>query len=308
VRTFLNIKWLFLATLLGCLSVVHGLEWGNELGSSSYKVMKVAPTARQTALAGSGLANPGSATESAWNPMAAAWANSPQISINQVRLSDRLGANWNTLQVVQPLGSVRVSAGVNFLDVKDFAERDDLTGATTGSFGAFVWSERLALASGPGAFTWGLQGSFSHFNISNYDSRAVLADAVMGYGLSKSWRLAAGLFHFGWVESFDAKQDLAPTTLQAGISYHLNFPESLDWNVHTDLRRSNDGLREYMLGIESTYRKFLTLRMGSQVTSQTETTINGGIGLLLGSVEASYAYAAHKSLKGSHSFGLAYGF
>ena len=282
------------------------LEWGGASGASSLKYRTIAVTPRQAALAGSGMAEPGLPSEAAWNPMAAAWATRPSMSGDQGRLSDRLGAQWNTMQLVQPVSSVRLLVGANFLDVGDLHGYDE-DAMPTGDFAAFAWSARLGLASDSGAFTWGMQGSVDHYNIAEFDANAIMADLVLGYAVGSRLRFAAGVFHYGYVQSFETQDEVAPLTLQAGASYKMPFPGPLDWRVHTDLRRTNGGPREVLLGLESIYSRFLVFRIGSDLASKAIRP-SAGIGLNVGPLEASYGYAASDALKGNHHFGLGYTF
>ena len=121
------------------------------------KYLTIESSPREAGLAGSGLADPTSAIEAAGNPMAGAWTDQPVISGSQAILAARLGAYWNTFQVVQPLQSVRLLIGANFLDVSDIQGYDEDANPTA-SYGVFAYSARLGLASDSGAFTWGLQG------------------------------------------------------------------------------------------------------------------------------------------------------
>lgn len=298
---------LFLAALLlGVSCVPAQMDWGMESGAASHGYFTIAGSPRVAALSGAGLADPSGATDASWNPMAAAFAKGSQVQGSQARLSERLGANYNILQVIQPAGPVRILGGLNFLDVEALEGRDDLSNST-GQFGAFAWAGRLGLASDSGAFVWGVQGSFSHYNIEQYNSRSVLADVVLGYSILKHLRFAAGVFHAGWVEEFDTAKEYAPMTLQAGLSYQLSLPGFLAWTVHTDLRRQTDGPKEVLLGLETFYTKVLVLRLGLDATAK-DLAPSGGIGLMLGPMEASYAYQSNKALLGTHHFGLGYCF
>jgi len=299
------IRIIFLLALAFSLAQAR-LEWGGETGASTLKYHTIATTPRQAALAGAGLADPGLPSESAWNPMAAAWATRASVSGDQGRLSDRLGAQWNTLQMIQPVSSLRLLIGANFLDVNALHGYDE-DAMSTGDYGAYAWCARLGLASDSGAFTWGMQGSVDHYNIAEFDANAVMADFVLGYAVGSRLRMAAGIFHYGYVQSFDTQDEVAPLTLQAGLSYKLPLVGPLGWTLHTDLRRTNGGSREVLLGIESFYARFLVLRLGADVAAQTIRP-SGGLGLNIGPVEASYGYAANNALKGNHHFGLGYSF
>ncbi len=294
-----------LALFLGFGAAYAQIDWGLESGAASHGYITIASSPRTAALSGAGLADPAGTSDATWNPMAAAFARSALVQGSQTRLSERLGANYNNLNVIQPFRNVHVLAGANFLDVDDLDGRDE-DGKSTGKFGSFAWGGRLGIASDSGAFVWGVQGMFNHFNLDNYDSRSALADAVLGDGVGPV-RFAAGAFHFGWVEEFATEKEYAPLTLQAGLSYKLSLPGVLAWTVHTDLRRQTDGPKEVLLGIESHYTKVLVLRMGLDATAD-ELAPSGGVGLNLGPVEASYAYQSNKALKGNHVFGLGYRF
>ncbi|HSQ41109.1 MAG TPA: hypothetical protein VLM37_02385, partial [Fibrobacteraceae bacterium] len=151
-------------------------------------------------------------------------------------------------------------------------------------------------------------GSFAQFSIDDYASKAALGDLTLGFALGPRLRFAAAAFHFGWVDSFRSKEDVAPMTLQSGLSYRLDLPGILRWTIHTDLRRSTDGPREYLFGLESSYRQVLVLRMGTRFAGSTTPTVHGGVGFNVGPVEVSYGYGSNSDLDGSHTFGLAYQF
>jgi len=226
------------------------------------------------------------------------------ISGSQAILADRLGAYWNTLQVVQPFQNVHVLVGANFLDVNSIHGYDD-DATYTGDYGASAYSVRLGLASDSGAFTWGLQGSYQHYAINQFNNTAFLCDAVLGYRIGSRVRVAAGAFHMGWVGSFDAQPEYVPLTLQAGVSTIAFDRKNLLVEVHTDLRRATDGPKELLLGIESTYAKTLVLRLGIDALSSNPIP-SAGLALNLGPVQASYGYTGNRELKGNHQFGLSY--
>lgn len=298
--------WASLAVLLVGTSIVSAqVDWALESGAASHGYLTIAGSPRVAALSGAGLANPAGGTDAAWNPMAAAFAEGSVIQGSQARLSERLGANLNSLQLIQPVGSVNILAGVTFLDVDALQGRDEF-GNSTGEFGAYAWGGRLGIASDSGAFVWGVQGMFHHFNLEQYDSRSALMDVVLGYGIGPV-RIAAGAFHAGWVEKFATEKEYAPFVLQSGISYKLPMPGVLVWTIHTDLRRQTDGPKEVLLAMESQYTKVLVLRLGLDATAKTLAP-SGGVGLNLGPLEVSYAYQSNKALLGNHHFGLGYQF
>lgn len=277
-----------------------------EIGSASHKYLWIPSTPRQAALAGSGLADPNSALEASANPMAGAWSSRATLSGSQARLSERLGASWNSLETTQPWGPIRLLFGGNYLDVADLSGRDEF-GNSSGEFAAFAWGLHTGLASDSGALTWGMRTSFHHYNIGEFDSRALLADASLGYALGQRIRFAAAAFHWGWVEEFATEEERAPFTLQVGVSARPPIPGVLAWQVHADLRRSTGAKAEFLVGLESSYQQALVLRLGTNASAR-DIRPSGGVALRLGGVEASYGYAAHAQLRGNHHFGLGYSF
>ena len=300
-------KFLTMILALGLGAAHAGFGWGSEPGASSMKFLRITPTARQAGLAGAGLADPGSASEAGWNPMAGAWANSAVVHTDLVQLSDHLGARWSSLQVVQPLSKLHLLVGAGFLDVKDMQARDE-DGNATGNFGAYAWTGKLGVSSDSGALTWGITGSYNHQTIAEFGAYAVLCDAVMGYRLGHNFRFAAGFFHAGYVSSFDTASEQAPMTLQAGLSWRLDFAQRNSFTAHADIRRDNDGQEVILLAGESTYAGVVSFRAGSALDAGGYTGINGGLGVDMGYVAVSYGYDADRNLKGNHHFSLDFRF
>ena len=299
-------KQLFALIACGLVSAAWAQTWGASDGAASMSYLTIAQTPRQAALAGSGLAS-GPVSEAAWNPMAGAWSDAPSISGSQARLTSILGARWNTIQFVQPFASVHVLVGANFLNTDPYTSRDE-DGFTTGTFSANAWNARLGLSSGQGQhLTWGVQSTYSHFTIESYDAQAALFDAVLGYRLGSSLRLAIGAFHYGWMSSFDTASETTPFTLQAGVSYQLWQKGNFAWEAHADVRHQTDASKEYLLGLETTYSKALVLRLGTNLSAE-QIAPSAGVALTLHGLEVSYGYAANDvcALKGNHHFGLGY--
>lgn len=288
--------------LLSAVAVHATWIWGVPEGGSTMKFLTVPVSARSAALAGSGVASPGSVSEAYGNPLAIAASQNSALGFSQVVFSDKVGASLSSLQGVYPSGNWRFSGGASVLDYKSIDGRDD-DGNSTGSYGAGAFALQLGIAHTDGIFSYSGTGKFASQNIDGYHSRAALLDAGVGMKLGQHWNFAALVSNYGWVEPFDGSAETAPAALQAGVTAHHYLTSSLEGFVHADLYRRTDTDLQVLAGTEFVYRRLLSLRIGYPFRAGDDAP-SAGVGFLAGPLQLDYAYSARPALGGNHHIGI----
>lgn len=303
----------FLA-LHALLAVGNAFSWdlGAASGESTFKYLKLSPSPRTSGLAGAGLAKSTSATDAMSHPIGALSAQKSWVAGSQLRLSEKIGATYNSLQIVEPFrsfGQLKIFVGGDFLVVDPLQGRDE-DGFVTGDFGANAWNARLGAAQQWGAWKLGAQATYTHASIAETSAQGFLGDLQIGVNALSWLSVSAQASHLGWSDTED------PTPLIFQLGWAAETPQLGQFapTILLDFRREIGAKFETIVGLETIYAKILVLRLGMNLGEKLDEgkrLPSAGLALLLGHLEASYAYIGapmDSQLKGNHQFGLAVGF
>lgn len=280
-------------------------------GTATFKYLKLSASPRLSALSQAGSALSGSAQDASTFPAAAASVDQSWIMGSQIRLSDKLGASYNSLQMIEPLGNGtwKLAVGADFLKVNPLTQRDE-DGFTTGDFGAGAWNGRIGLSRKVGAWLLGGQCTYTHTTIAEYSGQGILADVQILAPIRHWLSASVSLLHWGWADRYDSEKEITPRTLQSGLAIQLPTWGAFQSRILMDLRQEVESKWEPLYGLEVLYAHILTLRMGHQAGDGWRYP-SAGLGVRIGALEASYAYAGapvDSELGGNHQFGLALAF
>ncbi len=280
-------------------------------GSSTFKHLKMSPSPRITGLSQAGSALPSSSQDASTFPAAAAGVDHSWIMGSQMRLTDKLGASYNSLQIVEPLGAGlwKLALGVDFLRVNPLTQRDE-DGFATGEFGAGSWNGRIGLSRKIGAWHVGSQFAYTHSTIAEYSGQGIMADVQILVPVRHWLSASVSILHWGWADSYDSEEEITPRTIQSGLAIQLPAWGAFQSRILMDLRQEVESKWEPLYGLEVLYAHLLTLRVGHQAGEGLRYP-SAGLGIRVGSLEASYAYAGapmESELGGNHQFGLALAF
>lgn len=291
-----------LVLILACHALYAWPSFGLAPGSTTLKYLKTATTARQAALAGSGMGLAQS-TDVSWHPLAATFDSIAQVSLNQRIYSQHIGASLSQVSWSQPLGAWRIFAGGDFLQWDKLQGRDEF-GHSTGEFGAGTWSVRGGLAH-RSATGWrqGLNIRYAQQQIAEFVSHAFLVDLAWGYQLAQRLYFSAGAFNWGWVGEFDKASETPPAELKAGLSYRTHY-RAFSSTVHLDLQRYVDEDPRLNSGLEIAWQQFIYLRLGAALGNH-KNLYGTGLGLRTQQFSLDYSYETNSHTAANHSFSLA---
>lgn len=291
-----------LGVVLACHALYAVPNFGLAPGATTLKYLKTATSARQTALAGAGMAwAPGS--EVAGNPLATTFDTIAQVAINQRIYSAHIGASLSQVSWSQPLGAWRIFAGGDFLQWDNLAGRDEF-GHPTGEFGAGTWALRGGVShASPTGWRKGINVRYAQQQIAEFISHAVLADAAVGYDILDRWYFSAGAFNWGWVGAFATESEIPPAELKAGLAYRTHY-RAFSSTAHLDLQRYVDEDPRLNSGLEIAWQQFIYLRLGA-AWGNNKNLYGTGLGLRTQQFSLDYGFETNSHTAANHSFSLA---
>ncbi|MEO0556909.1 MAG: type IX secretion system protein PorQ [Bacteroidota bacterium] len=322
--------------LLAALALATPASLAQSRTTTAFDLVRLEPSARAAALAGTGQALPGDdPTAAIYNPALLGDAHDRQIAVGYLNhLSD---VNAGTATYARRVAGVGLVAGtVRFLSYGDF-ERSTVEGGPTGeTFGA---SEAAVSVSTAREVTPGVQvGATIHGLFASLDdasSQALAADLGVAYQIPEEGLvLSASVHHVGaMLSSLGGTRDRLPLDVRVGVSNRLQYlpltisvmaydlqsfdsepstlgPEGEEVGGTTTLDQIRDHLAlggELALGPSLTARLGYHPRRGAALRTGGRLELAGisaGFGISLKRVGVDYAYTGWSAFGGLHQFGV----
>jgi len=291
------VRRLFFLTLLLASLAYSGEYWHIEKGASTMKILSMPTEPRQAALAGAGIASPANAGEAMRNPLAGAVANTPVLSFSRTEFSDLTGASRVSLLAGSVFGSWHLTAGIeslNYDKIEGYTE-DGLT-AEGLSFTAGTMATQLGIARNFSSMSAGLTARYANQNIDDYHMQGLLFDGGVKYNLLKNFAFGAIFNNLGWI--FSDSKEIAPLSVQAGITASCALPLGFSGAVSADLYKRNDSAEELRTGLEIMYEELFSVRFGYY------DALSMGFAVKFSSIAIEYAYQNRDVLEANHIFGV----
>ena len=331
----MRLSFVLLAALAIPLVAAPGSPAQSRTGTA-FDLVRLDPSARAAALAGTGQALPGDDPMAAiYNPALLGEAHDRQLAVGYTNhLSD---VNAGTAVYARRVAGVGLVAGtVRFLSYGDFARSTVAEGATGDTFGA---SEAAVSVSAAREVTPGVQvGATVHALFASLDdasSQALAADLGVAYLVPEQGLvLSASVHHVGtMLSSLGETRDRLPLDVRVGVSNRLQYlpltisvmaydlqsidlepstlgPEGEDVGGTTALDQVRDHLAlggELALGSALTARLGYHPRRGADLRTGGRLDLAGvsaGFGISLKRVGVDYAYTGWSAFGGLHQFGV----
>jgi len=261
------------------------------------KMLSMPTEPRQAALAGAGIASPRNIGEAMRNPIAGATANSPVLSFSRTEFSTLTGASRISMLAGSAFGSWHLTAGMESLNYDRIQGYTDDGLTSDGQFfTAGTMAAQLGVARNFNSMSAGLTARFANQNIDDYHLRGFLFDGGVKYNLLKHIEFGAIFSNLGWI--FSDVKEIAPISVQAGITASYTLPLGFTGALSADLYRRNDSEQELRTGLEIIYHKLLALRLGYYEA------LSAGFALKFSSIAIEYAYQNKDILGANHIFGV----
>lgn len=280
-----------------------GDYWNVEKGASAMKMLSMPAQPRQAALAGAGIASSRNAGEAMRNPLAGATASSPIVSFSRTEFSDITGANRVSMLAGSAFGSWRLTAGIeslNYDKIQGYTE-DGLT-----SDGLFFTAGNIATQLGVArtfnSMSAGLNVRYANQNIDDYNMNAILFDGGVKYNLHKYFEFGAVFNNLGLI--FSKADEIAPLSVQTGVTANCPLPLGLAAALSTDLYRRNDSAQELRTGLEIMYEELFSLRLGYPISGEENAALSAGLAIRIDFIEVEYAFQNNAVLKANHIVGV----
>lgn len=313
-------------------------------GQSTYQFLSLSPTARTTAIGGSGIGlSDNDAGLALQNPALYKPAMHHQLTVNSVAYLG--GINYGNVGYVYHIDSIGTfGAAIQYINYGNFDETDP-TGQVIGSFsggeyalllgGSRQWGRRNQWAGGThlkiinsnlaGYTSWGLAGTFA---ITYTDTAKLFSASLVAANIGTQ------------LSSYNGTREKLPFDLQLGMSlrlkhlpfrflitaHHLhrwniryNDPAAQTVNLLDPEASSNNNpffdilFRHFIFGGELYLGKALSLRVGYDHLRHQElklenkrsmTGISFGIGLRLKRIQINYGFGSYHAAGAAHHFGL----
>jgi hypothetical protein len=311
---------LLLALLLGAPAA--SAQPGADL--TSFGVLRLEPSARSAALAGSFAAvGDGDVNALFFNPAAPGPATHRRATFSYLNhLSD---LNLGSVAYSHTLAAATVSGGLRFAHWGTFEGRDRF-GNPTGDFSAgdVVLTAGASRAAGP-RLRYGASLHLMHARIDDVGASALAADLGALYRVpSRQLTLGAALRHVGTtLDGFDGSRQPLPLDLQVGLTKRLAYLPVLLTATAYDLTNLSEGIRgggtlDHVLGhltfgAELRPGDVLRVRLGYNHRRGRELALTDrfdfagvgvGFGVNVSGLTVDYAYNSWSSLGGLHQFTL----
>ncbi len=267
------------------------------------KMLSMPTEPRQAALAGAGIASPRNAGETMRNPLAGTAVNSPVISFSRVEFSNLVGASRVSMLAGSVFGDWHLTTGVeslNYDEIQGYTE-DGLT-ADGLSYTAGTMAAQLGIARTFNSMSAGLTARYASQNIEDYHESGILFDGGVKYNLLKNFAFGAVFNNFGWI--FSETKEVAPLSVQAGITANCALPLGFVGALSADIYRRNDSAEEFRTGLEIMFKELFSLRLGYPISGEENDALNAGLAIKLSFIEVEYAYQNRTALGANHIFGV----
>jgi hypothetical protein len=121
--------------------------------------------------------------------------------------------------------------------------------------------------------------------------------------LLKYFAFGAVFNNLGWISS--KEKEIAPLSVQAGITASYPLPLDLSAALSADLYRRNDSVEEIRTGLEIMYRELFAARFGYPFSEyEKDDALSAGFAIKLGFADIEYAYQNRAVLGANHIFGI----
>jgi hypothetical protein len=280
-----------------------GEYWHVEDGASTMKMLSMPTEPRQAALAGAGIASPRNAGEAMRNPLAGTTANSPVLSFSRLEFSNLTGASRVSMLAGSAFGNWHLTAGLeslNYDKIQGYTE-DGLTKDglyyTSGTMAA-----QIGIARTFNSMSAGLATRYATQNIDDYYESGILFDGGVKYNLLKNFAFGAVFNNLGWI--FSETKEIAPLSVQAGITASCALPLGFNGAFSADLYRRNDSAEELRTGLEIMFKELFSLRLGYPISGEENDALSAGLAIKLSFIGVEYAYQNRAALGANHIFGV----
>jgi hypothetical protein len=280
-----------------------GEYWHVKNGAGAMKIFSMPTEPRQAALAGAGIASPKNAGEAMRNPLAGAVANSPVLSFSRLEFSNLIDASRISMLAGSAFGNWHLTAGIeslNYDKMQGYTE-DGLTSDGL-YFTAGTIAAQLGIARTFNSMSAGLTARYANQNIDDYYMQGILFDGGVKYNLLKNFAFGAVFNNLGWIFS-DAKE-IAPLSVQAGITASCALPLGFSGALSADIYRRNDSAEELRTGLEIIFKELFSLRLGYPISGEENNALSAGLAIKLSFIDVEYAYQNRAALGANHIFGV----
>jgi hypothetical protein len=294
--------------LMSALSA-GALDLDREYGASSFKFLKLPLSPRIVGLGGAGAALADGAGELDLNPAAPA-SDSAQLVMGKGYPFQQFQAGSSHITWSIPYQSYRILLNARYLGFDKITGRDEAAHPTS-PYGAHTLKAQGGVAGRYRNLTWGVTLNYAENNIADANYSTGMVNAGVRY------RILTGL-HAG-VSGLNAdfwgsraklegnKDPFPPTAIQAGLSYARPLGGNFDMALAVDARTRNDEKLTWPMGLETSWRKILYLRLGYPV-AEPEPALAAGLGLCWSKFRFQYAYQGHANLGPGHFWTLEIGY
>jgi hypothetical protein len=269
------------------------------------KMLSMPTAPRQAALSGAGIASPRNASETMRNPLAPVSASSMSLSFSKSEFSNYIGAGSVSMLAHSLLGSWHLTAGIESLSYDEMeGYTDDGLTAEGSSFAAGTIAAQLGIARTFNSLSAGLTVRYANQNIENYNRSGILFDGGVKYDLLKHFAFGAIFSNLGWIISNAKEKEIAPLSVQAGITGSYPLVMGFTGALSADLYRRNDPQEELRSGLEIMYKDSFSVRFGYPISGEENNALSAGFAIKLGFADIEYAYQNRKAMNANHIFGI----
>ena len=267
---------------------------GQRAGISALTFLKIDPSPRSAAMAGSHVSMSGDAFATYWNP--AAVAEVEQFSVAASNTFWIAGINHAYLSTVFPTKIGHFSLSATSLTTGKMERRTEFQPDGTGEYFyasntavGLTYSKKLT-----DFFSYGITARYVNESLAEYTAHTGVVDLGFLYRTDvKDLSFAVALQSFGTNSKLkgDYQPDglnskpvtleeyPAPTVFKLGVSMIPWKTEDKSLTTIIQLNHPNDNAENIRLGLEFEYRKLLFLRAGYKINVKDEVYPTGGVGL-----------------------------
>jgi hypothetical protein len=304
----LKLNYLTLVMFVICSNVIFSFD---KSGTTSFQFLSVRPSSRAASLAGAFSTLADNSEASFWNPACLVKVQNIDASLSfidyflDVKMYSASIAyttqDWGTIGIfgmytdVGAIEETRTDALYFIGDVFN----PGLTGNTYTPYqfyGGISYAKSLTQN-----FAFGINVKYVEENLVFAKAVAIVFDGGINYNTGyKSIQIGASIKNFGPDVKYIDKAYPIPQTLNIGASANVIGPTGknllIDSDVHTlvfayDMIQPRDFSQEHAVGMEYSYNKMVSLRIGYKFNGDQE-GLSAGLGLLYQSLRVDYAYSA----------------
>ncbi len=292
------------------------------IAQTPYDFLKLDPSPRSAALAGSFVANNDDPNVIFYNPAGLMLLEGSPVSFSYLNhLADISYASLSGSHVIEGIG--RFAAGIQYINYGDFTRRDDM-GNDLGDFGA----GDLALTIGytnklEENFYYGVNIKFIYTSIEDQSSTAFATDWGLQYNMPESgWSFGLSILNVGTQMSsyFDNKEDL-PLDVRVGFIKDLAYtPFKIFFSfnrLNEDTDNFSERFKNVSVGSEIKISKVIKFRFGYDNDKRKDWKITNssglagvslGVGINVDKYKVDYSFTSMGAIGSLHRFGISTSF